>query len=352
MKISVALATFNGQRYLSQQLESLISQTRLPDELVVSDDASTDRTLEIVRAFATTAPFPVKILENNVNLGFKDNFFQAANACSGDWIAFCDQDDVWLPGKLQVLSAAAGDSSEQVLMICHSAQVVDTELNPTGGFYPIYPRAKLLNYRSVSPWWIAYGFTIFFRRWLVTRIPQTNRGLDPHALGSPMSHDQWVTRLAGVLGEILVLPDVLAWYRRHPAATSGVMPSERKHDVLLLGQFRRLMHAMSKSRQFAESASVAAKAQSEALSSIASEMSTSELKEKLQRAAIWLDEVGSWNAKRLELYEAKSIGRRFVILRELLPLSRYPAYAGGARQGLRSFIKDLFVAAGLGSRYG
>ena len=114
------------------------------------------------------------------------------------------------------------------------------------------------------------------------------------------------------------------------------------------------IHAMSKSRDFAESASVAAKAQSEALSSIASKMSTLELKEKLQRGAIWLDEVGSWNAKRLQLYEAESVGIRFARFRELLPLKRYVAYAGGLRQGFRSFLKDftIVVASGVGSRYG
>ena len=89
------MATFNGDTYLSPQLQSLARQTLLPHELVVCDDGSTDRTLEIVRAFAADAPFPVRVHRNDEHLGFADNFLKAAVLCGGELIAFCDQDDVW-----------------------------------------------------------------------------------------------------------------------------------------------------------------------------------------------------------------------------------------------------------------
>ena len=107
-RVSVAMGTYNGERFIRQQLESIAQQTLLPCELVVRDDASTDGTLTIVEEFASHAPFPVRIHKNDVRLGYPDNFMQAAILTNGDWIAFCDQDDFWLPQKLErVLAIAA-----------------------------------------------------------------------------------------------------------------------------------------------------------------------------------------------------------------------------------------------------
>ena len=100
MRVSVAMCTYNGEQYLPQQLASIAVQEQMPDELVVSDDGSTDRTLAIVEAFAATAPFPVRLTRNPVNLGYSRNFIAAADRCSGEIIAFADQDDVWSPRKL------------------------------------------------------------------------------------------------------------------------------------------------------------------------------------------------------------------------------------------------------------
>ena len=100
-KISVALCTYNGEPFLRQQLASIQQQTRLPDELVVCDDQSTDQTLTIVRQFAASAPYTVKIFENERNLGFAANFERAIRLCEGDLIALSDQDDIWYPNRLE-----------------------------------------------------------------------------------------------------------------------------------------------------------------------------------------------------------------------------------------------------------
>src|ERR1019366_197610 len=94
-RISVALCTYNGERFLSQQLASIGKQTRLPDELVVCDDSSTDRTVAIVREFAASVSFPVRVFENQRNLGSAANFERAIRLCDGDLIALSDQDDIW-----------------------------------------------------------------------------------------------------------------------------------------------------------------------------------------------------------------------------------------------------------------
>ena len=94
LRISVAMATWNGERFVGEQLESIARQSRLPDEVVLSDDASADRTLEIARAFARKAPFDVVVLGNDERVGHGENFFRAMRACKGDVIALSDQDDV------------------------------------------------------------------------------------------------------------------------------------------------------------------------------------------------------------------------------------------------------------------
>src|SRR5688572_14133745 len=99
-KFSVAMCTYNGARYLKEQLDSFTVQTRLPDELIVCDDGSSDETCQIVSTFAASAPFTVRLEVNQQTLGSTQNFAKAIQLCRGDLIALCDQDDVWLPGKL------------------------------------------------------------------------------------------------------------------------------------------------------------------------------------------------------------------------------------------------------------
>ena len=101
---SIALCTYNGERFLSQQLESLAAQTILPDELVICDDASSDSSLRILEDFAQKAPFIVRIFKNPKNLGYIKNFEKAIGLCSMDVIFLSDHDDYWESEKLnQVL---------------------------------------------------------------------------------------------------------------------------------------------------------------------------------------------------------------------------------------------------------
>jgi glycosyltransferase involved in cell wall biosynthesis len=98
--ISVAMATYNGETYLDEQLDSLAAQTRPPDELVVRDDGSEDGTVDVLHAFARRASFRVEVLAGGPRLGYAQNFMAASRACSGDLVFFADQDDLWRPTKL------------------------------------------------------------------------------------------------------------------------------------------------------------------------------------------------------------------------------------------------------------
>lgn len=101
MQVSVAMASYNGAKYLQAQLQSLVEQERQPDELVVSDDASTDTTRDLLCAFAGAAPFRVALYRNAAQGGYGKNFARALSLCGGDLVFLCDQDDVWFPEKFR-----------------------------------------------------------------------------------------------------------------------------------------------------------------------------------------------------------------------------------------------------------
>ena len=107
IKISVAMTSYNGEEYIIEQLESIRTQTRMPDEVIILDDCSSDNTVSIVRSFVEKNHLDSwQIYVNEVNLGWKKNFLEAVKHTTGDIIFFSDQDDIWLPDKIQKMSEA------------------------------------------------------------------------------------------------------------------------------------------------------------------------------------------------------------------------------------------------------
>src|SRR5271156_421330 len=130
-RISVALCTYNGERFLPQQLAGIQQQTRLPDELVVCDDRSTDRTLAMLGEFAAAVSFPVEIISNTETLGSTKNFEQAIRLCGGDLIALSDQDDLWYPNRLE-RSEQEFMAHPQAGLVFSDADVIDDQNRPLG----------------------------------------------------------------------------------------------------------------------------------------------------------------------------------------------------------------------------
>ena len=217
MTFSIAMATFNGARYLREQLASIALQTSRPAELVACDDGSGDETLEILRAFGESAPFEVRVEVNPQRLGASDNFLKAASLCRSDWIAFCDQDDVWLPGKLAAVGALVRRRSGLVL-VAHRASLVDETLRPSGRILhvPTVRRLRVVPPLAQSFWAYPYGFTMSFSARLLRAAPIAGRPVE--------SHDRWIAIVASVLGETAYLPEVLALYRRHGQNASQLHP--------------------------------------------------------------------------------------------------------------------------------
>ncbi len=220
MQISVALATYNGERYIREQLDSIAAQTLLPAELVVSDDGSTDETLAIVRAFGERAPFPVRVLPRQERLGFADNFLRAAEACASPLVAFCDQDDVWLPDKLRVASERL--TADDSLLAMHRLAVVDQALQPLGHWDQDIDHDRVAEPLELDPYLTGWGNTMLFRRELLHLIPRGERPPHPQSPGRPLTHDTWLYVLAAALGRVSHIHAPLILYRQHDSNAAGV----------------------------------------------------------------------------------------------------------------------------------
>jgi glycosyltransferase involved in cell wall biosynthesis len=220
MFLSVALCTYNGERYLPDQLASISAQTRLPDELIWHDDCSTDGTVALARLFADSAPFPVHLVLNEANQGSTPSFARAIQRCQGDVIALADQDDDWLPGKLAALARALEQEPAAGLAFSN-ATVVDQDLRPLG--YTLWDavelgRAELKGFRrgaafeSLLRLWLVTGATLAFRsklRDLVLPIP------------AEWLHDAWISLLIAAVAPLIPLAEPLLQYRQHPAQQIG-----------------------------------------------------------------------------------------------------------------------------------
>jgi glycosyltransferase involved in cell wall biosynthesis len=124
--VSVVLCTCNGARYLPIQLASIAAQIRVPDELVIRDDASTDSTVTLLEDFAAKTTIPVRLTRNPTRLGVNGNFGAAIADASCDYLALCDQDDVWDPNKLEVLAGVL-DAEDEIAGVVSNALCIDKD---------------------------------------------------------------------------------------------------------------------------------------------------------------------------------------------------------------------------------
>lgn len=230
--VSVAMATYNGAGLLEGQLASIAAQTRLPAELVVCDDGSSDGTVEIVERFARQAPFEVRLIRNEQQLGFGENFMKAARQCRGDVIAWCDQDDVWMPEKL-ARCLQEFELDPDVLLVVHSTQIgVGTSggkprvAGPLGRYRSRRREQRILRRRSVyTPASLPLEVSSWGHSCVVSRhvleIGDTLATTVPGIFGEFSGHDTWTVFLATASGKVVLLPDVLVQYRQHGTQVAG-----------------------------------------------------------------------------------------------------------------------------------
>jgi glycosyltransferase involved in cell wall biosynthesis len=228
LRLSVAMAVYNGARYLTEQLDSIARQSRTPDELVISDNHSTDGTTKIVEAFASSAPFPVRLYVNEANLGIGKNFEQAIRLCSGEVICLSDCDDVWYANKLQRIEEVFS-AAPSVGIVFSDADLVRQDLTATG--YRLWRSTPVRSQESTEilkkgrtalgallrwrPAWC--GNTMAFR----ARLNSLILPMPDQRLMWGGNHDAWIALLAVCVTDAGCIPDPLLAYRRHSAQESA-----------------------------------------------------------------------------------------------------------------------------------
>lgn len=230
MKFSVAMCTYNGARFIQDQLDSIKKQTRVPDELVICDDKSSDDTRDIIESFATKAPFPVRLEANKTNVGSTKSFEKAIKLCQGEIIALSDQDDVWYPHKLMSLESTLL-SSPNAGLVFSDAEVVDEDLRPLGTrLWPFFFSSKdrqlfesgqALDLLLEKP--VVTGATMAFRaehRNLILPIPT----------GTQLIHDAWIALMIATVADLVFISDPLIMYRQHPMQQTGLFGKPNSID--------------------------------------------------------------------------------------------------------------------------
>jgi glycosyltransferase involved in cell wall biosynthesis len=236
--VSVALCTHNGAAYIGEQVASILAQTVLPLQIVLSDDASRDQTIEeftnaidVAKASRTEiGDIDIVILRNESPLGVTKNFEQAISHCVGDLIALSDQDDLWVSHRLERMREEFEKDSELLLLFTDS-RLVNGEGQPLG--YSTFQALKITSYeqRLVHE---GRALEIFVRRNLVTGATAVFRTeLFAKATPFPESwvHDEWLGVVAAAAGRVDFLAEPLVDYRQHASNEIGAKKLTWRHYI-------------------------------------------------------------------------------------------------------------------------
>lgn len=230
-RVSVALCTHQGERWIEEQLRSILGQSRPVSEIVIGDDASTDGTLDIVRRVASETDVPIRIRRHDSPLGVAANFADAIAATSGDVVALSDQDDVWHPDRLERLLPHL----EGVALVHSDARLVGADGAPLGSTLEAslemsaWERAALEEGRAIDA---------LLRRNLVTGATAiVRREAAVAALPVPPAwiHDEWLAVCAALGDGVRYVPEPTIDYRQHGGNAIGVQ------RLSLVGKLRRVL---------------------------------------------------------------------------------------------------------------
>ena len=198
--ISLVMPTYNGAKYLREQLDSIYKQTIIPDEVIVVDDCSTDNTVQILEEYKSK--YGLKYYINEYNLGYNKNFEKAISLSSGDYIALSDQDDIWLPDKLEKcykkLLEFSQDSPALVSSLSSKCKDILTE--------PSSRKRHDTGWKHLISIYFTQGCTLMFNRQLVKYIIPFD---------TSMMYDAYIGYTASLIGEYYSIGEELMYYRIH-----------------------------------------------------------------------------------------------------------------------------------------
>jgi len=316
-KISVALCTYNGELYLREQIESIFKQTRLPDEIIVCDDCSVDSTLKILSEFSKNFPVLFKIYVNKKNLGVSKNFEKAISLCSGDIIFLSDQDDVWLPKKIEKIIEVFNNNKDYCY-IFSDAYITDKNLYFLeytmweSISFNRFQRKKFMQGQQLEvllKYNVFVGATMAFRSELrksVLPIPEI------------CTHDEYIALIGSIVGRGYFIEKPLIYHRQHA------------HNVTGTGKKLKVIDKLKRSLSVGSSNCLLEKQKYEILNDIVLKLSgriNNKIRDKI-----------SFLQQRIKIYERSGFLGLLIIICELFS-GRYFKYSNG----LESAAKDSFV---------
>ena len=231
-KISVSIAVFNGEKYIYEQLLSIIAQLKNSDEVVIVDDCSTDSTIKIIQSLNDSR---INLIKNDSNQGVIKSVELALLNTSGDIVFFSDQDDIWLPNKVQTCVQCL--IKDQSIAVVSNARVIDDNYNVLHESY--------FNVRNSGSGLIKN----FYKNSYIGCCMTIRASIKPYILPFPENipmHDIWIGMVCEVLGKISFSPEVVMNYRRHadnqtPLQGSNLLYIIRKRYTLVKLLFTRIL---------------------------------------------------------------------------------------------------------------
>ena len=240
-RISVIVAVYRGEKYIAQQLESLFHQTRIPDEILIGDDSPDDASFQVIESIRDQFPCRLRYIRNSPRLGFLRNFISLANQAKGDLIFFCDQDDIWLPRKIETLAEVLERDPSGKIAVCNS-EMMDVEgnsfhetlldgisnfpeiirqINAGKGFFPLINQSVQLS-----------GHNMAVRRDFV---PILNQIPEHYTV-----HDLWMQHAGALLGVLRYVDQPLTRFRIHAGNTSTPKLKKVRNSLFhRFGEIRR-----------------------------------------------------------------------------------------------------------------
>ncbi|MEA5458790.1 glycosyltransferase family 2 protein [Arcicella sp. LKC2W] len=227
--ISIALCTHNGGKFIGEQLRSIQEQSLKPNEIIVCDDNSSDETVEIIKQFSEV--LPIKFYQNIPALGTVKNFEYAISICKGDFIFLCDQDDYWLPNKIEKLVNYLETHPTQDVVFSNAA-IVDENLQSLNltmwekirfedEEISLWEKGKALELLLISN--RVTGCTVAIRKSFAKKAIPFPTHIHPDFI-----HDGWIALLASLTNQIGFINEPLVLYRQHDNQQVGIVEKERE----------------------------------------------------------------------------------------------------------------------------
>lgn len=210
MKISVCMATYNGATYVIEQMNSILTELQDIDEVIVSDDHSTDNTVELIQSLNDDR---IKIVYNENDRGYASNFENAISNSTGDVIFLSDQDDVWVKGKVHLMLKAL----ENADLVVSDAEIVDKDLK-------CLEKSHFALFGVKTGFWVNFTKTRYIGACMAFKRHMLKKILPMPEKRKYCAHDYWIAMVGEAYYKVALVDIPLLKYRRHGenASTGGV----------------------------------------------------------------------------------------------------------------------------------